>query len=154
MAIREKNIGETPPPPERPEASQANVISELRRALENYRDTVHQAWRHEDASHRVHQILQSTLSSGQHAPDYATYLEEQAALARKLQDAWIPPEFHETVRRGFAEYVQATKAAFAALDPLTVTPAELAHIAHLIAQAASLIAVPINRTGGSVNPPA
>jgi len=151
MAIRENNIDETtggPPSGKSPE-KKTHGISAFRRALEDYKDAVYQAWRHEDASFRINQVLNAESLRTKNAPDYASYLEQQALLARNLQDAWIPPEFQETVYRSFTEYMDATKAAWAALDSATVTPAELAHIAQLMAQAASLIAIPVSRPGST-----
>jgi hypothetical protein len=147
MVIRERKPEDSGngPTPGQPKENNLNPVSAFRRALEDYRDAVSLAWRHEDASYRVNQVLYGEHSGIKSPPDYASYLEQQAALARKLQEAWIPPEFHEAVSRAFLAFTEATKEAWAGVDSGSLTPAELAHISQILAQASSMIAIPIAR---------
>lgn len=150
MAIRERKLepgdegsGNTPPPST---PIQPTRLSPFRRALDDYTDGLQTAWRPELASTRLNDVWRTVGGAATAtATDYASLLEHQAQLARKLQDAWLPPDVQSRFEALFTDYVNRTKAAWAELDAATVTPAELMTIAAIIAQGATFLAVPLQR---------
>jgi hypothetical protein len=147
MAIREQNYegGSSDPKPGVTEP-QPNAVSPFRRALEDFRDSLHSVWRATDATKRLTEVWQSE-AIGMNPPinDYATYLEHAAAVHRRMQDAWVPPESKERMNSAWTEYVRNLKEACAKLDPETVHPADLARVAHSIYEASSLLQLPLDR---------
>jgi hypothetical protein len=147
MAIRERKLDEirdsdtlnpsTKPPP----------ISTFRRALEDYKDALESAWRHEDATRRLRDLWQSEVGRAPSAPppDYASQLEQSASLARRLQDAWLPTKATEQFSDAFTVYLKALQQAWANVDVVSLSPADLALITQTILEAASFVAVPLPR---------
>jgi hypothetical protein len=145
MAIREKQYkGDAAS--QGSEASDPPTISPFRRALEDYRDALHAAWQYVDAAQRVNEVWRADVVASPVVPaDYASYLEHAAALAHKLQDAWLPPDTTQRFNTALTEYIKSIKEACAKLDPETVQPSDLAMVADTVLQASCLLGVPLQR---------
>lgn len=153
MAIRERTLDDNPAPGGASQASTASTppgpapVSQFRRALEDYRDALQSTWRHQDAHQRLREVwhAESLRSVQAPAPDYATHMEQAAGFARRAQEAWLPNEANERFNAAFTTFLSNVREGWAKMDAESVHPADLAAIASVLYEAASLLGVPLSR---------